>query len=620
MTAGGTLLQWISQRGVPDANRDLSQAEAGFIDASAKRVRAFARAQGYDRNVFAFQMFSVIAVIASVGAVFLLAARVGGLVARREAGTSFPIVLESHLALVAWLLVGICLCPLLHSLLTRLSRSYSERSGWVAIGEKNDYFTLSGKLTSFLRTRRLSTLTDINPGAFLDAANRSFERFFYVPAAALAVVALFFSHRDYASANTITADYIETIDYWTLEKRRYQYDNVAAVEVHCMLSDKNGLLEGYELRFKDGSTRDIFNTSNFERQFEAYETVDAKLRSLGVPFVPAAKRAWTKSGERGYATDCVEAAAKAAPADRAARVRRFFHSDTLRAVAAIWPWDAELAKAWIAGDTYDVQTAVALYTNAIASGRLTGHMLAIAYNGRADARDAYEVAYGIRDGEMLLALRDYQKAREIEPTAQVYRDEGITFLALGAYDEALAAYKKSLELDRPKPHWSLIGLARTERARGRYDEAMRYLDQVLRVWGEDDASMGIYYQRARVLFLKGDNAGVVDAITKGLAFDSEDVSAHRYRACAQARLGTFAKAEDDIARAIKLARTPPLDEAWEKTPMAKAYYGELEADRATIKAMAAGTATNEGSAKLCSEMWRYRDTPRKRSPLLPPSG
>lgn len=146
---------------------------------------------------------------------------------------------------------------------------------------------------------------------------------------------------------------------------------------------------------------------------------------------------------------------------------------------------------------------------------------------------------------------------------------------------------------------------------------MRYLDQALRVWGEDDASMGIYYQRARVLYLKGDNAGVVDAITKGLAYEADDARALRYRACAHARLGAFDRAKDDNAHAIKFAHAPPIDPAWAKTPQAKSYYAEFASDRAIIDAIAAGTAGEEDRGKLCADLWRTRDTPRTRSPLLP---
>lgn len=608
LTAGGPFVQWLSQRGVRDANRDLSPAEARFIDKSAERVRAYAQAQRYDRNVWAFQGFSLITVLASIGAAIGLFVLIAASLARKTA-PSFPIVLDSNLSVVLWVFAGIFLCPLLHSILTRASRSYSERSGWVAIGEKNDYFTLTGKLTSFVRQRRLITTSEINPGNFLHAANLSFERYFYA-AAVLAALAAFFSHRDYASADTITANHFELVDYWTLETRRYAYGDVKEVAIRCSFGKENATIEAYRLRFKDGTDLDIYDNTKVGEQFAAYVAVDEKLRALGVPFVPAAHGGWGRSDELGYDSNCVAAVAKEFPAERAEGVQRLFHLDTLKASEKIWPWDAELGAARTASDAFDISTAIALYSKAIESGRLTGPMLALAYSGRGEAREDYEIAHGLRDAEIVLALRDYQKAREIETTSRAHRDVGRMYAALGAYDESLAAYQNALKLDRPKPYASLLWLGRVELARGRTDEAMRHLDQVLKVWGEDDASMAIYFHRARVFYRTGQDAAVVDAITKGLAYDAEDAEALRFRACAYARLGRFAAARAGIAEAIK--RQVPA-----RTPQALAFARALDDDRALIEVMAAKAADGAARAKLCAETWPAEDTPRARSVLLP---
>lgn len=609
LTAGGPFLQWISQRGVPNANRELSPAETGFIDKSAERVRAYAHAQGYNRHVWLFQGFSLVAVLASSGAAIGLFVLIAASL-ERETGPSFPITLDSNLSWILWMFVGFLLCPLLHSVLTRVSRSYSERSGWVAIGEKNDYFTLAGKLTSFVRQRRLSTASEINPGAFLHAANLSFERYFYAPAAGLALIALFFSHRDHAAVDTITADSIEVVDYWTLEQRRYAYGDVKEVAIKCHFGKQNATIGAYRLRFGDGIDLDIYHAAKVEAQFDAYIAVDNKLRALGVPFVPAAHGGWGRKEDLGYDTDCVAELAKAFPDKRAESMLRLFHLDTLKVSEKIWPWDAELGAARAASDAFDVSTAVALYTKAIESGRLTGHMLALAYSGRGEAREDYEIAHGLRDAEIVLALRDFKKAREIEPTSRAYRDVGRMYAALGAYDESVAAYQSALKLDRPKPYASLIWLGRVALARGRTDEAMRHLDQVLKVWGEDEASMAIYFHRARVFYRIGQDAAVVDAITKGLAYDAEDAEALRYRACAYARLGKFAAARAGIADAVKR-------QASAKTPRAQAFARALDDDRALIDSMAAKTADGAARAKLCAETWPAEDTPRARSPLLP---
>ena len=616
------VVPWPSRRTTPASNRGLSAAETAYVDASVKAVRAYARVQGYDRTTWIVSAFSFASVMIMIG---VGAAAMFAGIAMLEAPAdhaSFPLEIKpggvsAIIGFFAFILAGI----LPSSILARLSRHYSERAAWVSLRASKYTNMLSDKLISFVRSRRLSTATPINPGEFLHALNLSVERYFYVSAAVVTAAALFLLHRDLNAVDVLTADAIEVTDYWTLAKERYTYGDVRQVELRCFLTDKGEPVEAYVLHFRDGQKLDVYKKQAVvERQLKAYEAVDAKLAALGVPFVPGAHQGLFKSDVRGYDHDCVETLAASFPEELKAHVRQLFHLDDMRAVEDIWPWDDELAQAWRAADKYEVDKAVALYTKAIASGRLTGHLLAVAYFGRAEARDNYEVAYGIRDAEMILALRDYQRARDIEPMVRTYRWEGSAYIALGAYDEAKAAYRRALELDKPKPHWSLIGLARVERIQGHYDAAMKQLDELLRVWGEDNASMPIYFHRAYALYLKKDFAGAADAITKGLAYQTDYADAYQLRACATAQLGDFTKAKADIAQAIKLAHAPPINEAWEKTPQAKAYFAQFERDRTIIEAMEAGSAGAAEQATLCTDNWNYGEELRQRSPLLPAGG
>lgn len=614
-----SLAGWFTNAGTPEANRDLTKDEIAFINAAAAQTRAYAQSQGYDRNTWVVNAIGIAGLVVVAGA--------GGFVAfsgiamlAAAPGPSFPIEQRpGGASMLVFFLSSILLGILPTLILSRVSRRYGERSGWVGIGEKNEYFSLEGRLTALVRARRLSPTATFHPGDFLQSASQSLARYFYIPAAALTVVGLFFLHRDLNAVDQLTADEIEIADYWTLTRHRFAYTDVEHVIVRCFLTNKGESVETYELHLPGGRSIDLYrNAGSFEAQIEAYEAVDAKLTAASIPFVPGAHKGWNRGDEPGYDTACVDQVARAFPENLRERVRRFFHVDTLAAAETIWPWDPELAKAATAGDHYRVDEALALYTKAIDGGRLTPHMLAVAHAGRARARENYELAYGLRDEQMLLVLRDYRKARELKPTLDAYRDEAWANIALGAYDEAEAVYRQALTLDRPKPHWSLLGLARVDRIRGRYDAAMKHLDEVLKVWGEDNASMSIFYHRARVLFLKGDDPGVVDAITKGLSYQTNFADAFRYRACARARLGAFAQATEDMDQTIKLATGRPNSEAWAKTPSATAYHADHARDLAAIKAMAAGAEVEANREKLCKDSWNYGEDPRPRSPLLPP--
>lgn len=613
------LLRSLAYWGKRDANRDLSSAEIAYIETSAVAVRDYAIAQGYARNVWLMQMLGLFSVFAGIGAGGAATFAAIHLLETTSPDPSFPIELRpGGLSSVLWIFVGIMVSPLTNRIASLLSVRYAERAGWIAIGEKNEYFTLKGKLTTFVRSGRLSASTAIDPGEFLRAANGSLEVYFLGSAAILAVIATFFMTLDARTVSRLSADGIDLMSYWTQQHHHYTYSDVKQVEIRCVLSDKGKPGEAYELHFGDGRSLDIHKTEDLiTSKLAAYEAIDAKLVAQGTPFVPSTIRPWFREPERGYDMDCVDKFVADFPNAIQPRIRRLLHADELKAVDTIWPWDAKLARAKQAADRYDVANAVALYSKEIASGRLKGHLLSVAYAGRGDARNDYNSTHGYNDADMVLALADYRKARALEPTVHTFRLEGDALVALGAYPDATQAYRGMLRLDEPKPYWSLIHLASVERILGRYDAALAYLDRAIREWGTEEADMPVYYDKARVLFLKQDNAGVVDVVTKGLAYEKDSFGALRFRACAEARLGNFAKAKADIADAIRFAHRPSSNAAWEHTPLASAFYQEFDRDRTTIDAMAADTSTQEQRATLCGDIWHYAETLRPRSPLLP---
>ena len=173
------------------------------------------------------------------------------------------------------------------------------------------------------------------------------------------------------------------------------------------------------------------------------------------------------------------------------------------AIPPVFLEQSDMTKAKAAADDYRVEEAVALYTKVIEAGNLTQEELAAAYTGRATARENYTVAYGLKDSEMLLALADYQQARKLWRTSRALGDEAGAFIILGAYADATAAYRLAVPLEKPEPHWALIGLARTERIQGHYDAALAHLDEALRLAEVEGGSMPIYYHRGRILYLAG---------------------------------------------------------------------------------------------------------------------
>ena len=105
------------------------------------------------------------------------------------------------------------------------------------------------------------------------------------------------------------------------------------------------------------------------------------------------------------------------------------------------------------------QHAVAIdhYTRAIDSGRLRVADVLEAYAKRADAYVMESELNGGIDGNLVAALEDYSKVRAAVPRFQpAAMGLGHAYQALGAYDEALLAFKDAYALDEDRNHFGSL--------------------------------------------------------------------------------------------------------------------------------------------------------------------
>jgi hypothetical protein len=324
---GRDLFHWISLRGVRGGNRDLNAAEIAFIDRSANEVRAYAKARGYDKWVFSFQMFTL---LLGFGAVYLGMMAVLAIVefAEMGSGPSLPIVVRSMLlSTVTLCFACIMLGVMPNSVLARVWQAYAERGGWIGSGEENDFFTVDGRLTKFVRTGRLKPDATFRPGDFLRDVSLSVEPYVYPPGVVLLLAGLIFLSIEWSGGTTLTATHIERADAWSMERIRYAYGDVRQVSVVCFLTNKGETAERYELEFTDGRSIDLFTKARVTQKIEAYEAVDRMLRAAGVPVVAGAHPGLLRSGESGYDPACVVRLAEDFPVEMRDRVRALFRVD-----------------------------------------------------------------------------------------------------------------------------------------------------------------------------------------------------------------------------------------------------------------------------------------------------
>ncbi len=127
---------------------------------------------------------------------------------------------------------------------------------------------------------------------------------------------------------------------------------------------------------------------------------------------------------------------------------------------------------------------------------------------------------------------------ELRRISQVWVEKGITLCRLGRYDEALAAFEKSLAVSsRNARAWYNKGL--TLASLGRLAEAVSAYDVALNL---DDAHPFIWLQKGIALAALGSHDAALAALDRALAFDPDDAVAWQHRGGILFKLGRYEEA------------------------------------------------------------------------------
>lgn len=242
----------------------------------------------------------------------------------------------------------------------------------------------------------------------------------------------------------------------------------------------------------------------------------------------------------------------------------------------------------------------------------------IGVRARHSARDAVAgilPASRERDVELVAALRD---AREWDTLAPDDTNAELAIAAglarLGAYDEAISAYR-TLTIRRPDERYrSAIRIGAIRRGQGDHTGALAELDGLAKEAGPQNG-MRFHYHRGWTLTLLGRDEEAVAELEAGLKEQPDYPWALVKRACAYGRLGRVAEAAADQRAAVALLDRNSASfgdvGAEAKADLARARAVSMSLD-AYVKA--GRTARTDIACSGYSDPERRRD----RSVLLPP--
>ncbi len=297
----------------------------------------------------------------------------------------------------------------------------------------------------------------------------------------------------------------------------------------------------------------------------------------------------------------------------------FFFAALGSAVAAVAASNPiEGAKALSDGGNYD--EAIKAFSKIIDEARDRA-TLERAYFERAEAWHGVAYERPGEDEPLVNALEDYTRAIRVHSNNQLTRRARATVYAeLGAYEEAFEELKalERLEAATNVPFWSLVRTGGIKRVLGDYEGAISAFNQAIANYAPEPV-MPPNYHKAITLLKMGEPESALKALDDGLRGQTDYASAFEFRACANAALGRFAEALDDLKKSDALGAAFPDPQV---RLVSVEHDRRVEAERrALITEAAAGrVAPAQGVLdQLCFQSWwmTHFQARRDRSPLLP---
>jgi tetratricopeptide (TPR) repeat protein len=162
-------------------------------------------------------------------------------------------------------------------------------------------------------------------------------------------------------------------------------------------------------------------------------------------------------------------------------------------------------------------------------------------------------------------------------TAQSYRQQATEFARSESWDEAVAAYRKALDLD-PNDALTHYDLALALHYKGDTKQAVEEFESAIRLkpaWGQ------AHYGLGAALYDLHDQAGALKELRKAVECEPTNAPAHRLLARVYSEQNDFAAAERELNRAVALK---PSAEMYFELGQVEGQLGKLDAAAAQFHA------------------------------------
>jgi hypothetical protein len=281
-------MNWLSSLSLQPA-RKLSAVEENFVDDATAQTRTYAEGQGYPKYARAAKALSVALLVVPALAVLITALANSRLQSPYDAGTLSAVgwhvlIVEPGAFVVPAMFAAVLVVLTLHGFVLMALPRYAEIHAWSAFTWARASYSIQDYLRPLVASGRLSPATRFDPGLFLRGIAKTGETSIALAAAALTFVTAILLHHDQSRYALLTDDYIEVMEYWTLTRHRYSYDQVQRVDMSCDDRDAE-----YELVLPDGFSVDVLYRSSLGRRFRDVQRVEQKTNGVARNLPPMSR-------------------------------------------------------------------------------------------------------------------------------------------------------------------------------------------------------------------------------------------------------------------------------------------------------------------------------------------
>lgn len=204
---------------------------------------------------------------------------------------------------------------------------------------------------------------------------------------------------------------------------------------------------------------------------------------------------------------------------------------------------AERGLSYMELQQYDA--AIRDYHEALEIGLNQAEQTALVYLRLADAH--------IRQNDVQAALRDLDQSIEAQPTSGAYYLRGTIYQALNRQEDAQRDFDRALELDPAYTPALQGGLELASDA----EDPQAIIDAASRLLASDPENVEAYFRRGVAYAQDGNMEASLEDFNKVIELSPDDPSAYFNRAIIQQSLGNYAPAVGDLTKVIELAPNNP---------------------------------------------------------------